>query len=94
MPQEALVGGAAVVASGRSDFGNQVNNVLVFPGIFRGIFDAGAREITEAMLLAAAHRLAGLIAEPVAEKILPGVFEPGVAETVAAAIRAEAAKTA
>lgn len=93
LPQEALEGGAAVVASGRSDFLNQVNNVLVFPGIFRGIFDAGAKEITQAMLLAAADRLAGLIPEPVAEKILPGVFEPGIADAIASAIREEAAKS-
>jgi malate dehydrogenase (oxaloacetate-decarboxylating) len=87
MPKEAKKGGAAIVATGRSDFPNQVNNVLVFPGIFRGIFDAGKTEITQKMLLSAAHALSDLVESPTAEKILPGVFDEGVSEVVAKAVK-------
>lgn len=90
MPEEAKAGGAAVIATGRSDYPNQVNNVLVFPGIFRGIFDAGGKEINERILLKAAEGLASLIPDPVAEKILPDVFDPRVCETVADAVRKSA----
>ena len=79
---------AAVVATGRSDFPNQINNVLAFPGIFRGALDAGAPRITEAMKLAAAHAIADLVEEPTADRIVPSVFQAGVAEAVAAAVRA------
>ncbi|HSO63609.1 MAG TPA: malic enzyme-like NAD(P)-binding protein, partial [Ornithinibacter sp.] len=78
---------AAIVATGRSDFPNQINNVLAFPGIFRGALDAGATRITEAMKLAAAEAIAGLVPEPTAEMIVPSVFQEGVAEAVAAAVR-------
>jgi malate dehydrogenase (oxaloacetate-decarboxylating) len=78
---------AAVVATGRSDFPNQINNVLAFPGIFRGALDAGATQITEAMKLAAAHAIADLVPEPTADCIVPSVFHDGVAEAVAAAVR-------
>ena len=78
---------AAVVATGRSDFPNQINNVLAFPGIFRGALDSGATRITEAMKLAAAHAIADLVpSRP--SSIVPWVFEEGVAEAVAAAVRA------
>ena len=86
MPDTAHEAGAFIVASGRSDFPNQINNVLVFPGIFRGALDNNVRKITTAMLLRAAENLAATIAEPTAEKILPNVFEVGVMETVASAI--------
>jgi malate dehydrogenase (oxaloacetate-decarboxylating) len=76
------------VATGRSDFPNQINNVLAFPGIFRGALDAGATRITEAMKLAAAHAIADLVDEPTADRIVPSVFQPGVADAVAAAVRA------
>ena len=79
---------AAIVATGRSDFPNQINNVLAFPGIFRGALDAGATRITEAMKLAAAQAIADLVPEPTAERIVPSVFQEGVAEAVAAAVRA------
>jgi malate dehydrogenase (oxaloacetate-decarboxylating) len=79
---------ATVVATGRSDFPNQINNVLAFPGIFRGALDSGAPRITEAMKLAAAHAIADLVDEPTAEQIVPSVFQEGVAEAVAAAVRA------
>jgi len=77
---------AAVVATGRSDFPNQINNVLAFPGIFRGALDSGATQITEAMKLAAAEAIAALVEEPTADEIVPSVFAPGVADTVAAAV--------
>ena len=77
---------AAVVATGRSDFPNQINNVLAFPGIFRGALDSGAPQITEAMKLAAASAIAGLVPEPTADEIVPSVFAPGVTEAVAAAV--------
>jgi malate dehydrogenase (oxaloacetate-decarboxylating) len=76
------------VATGRSDFPNQINNVLAFPGIFRGALDAGATQITEAMKLAAAHTIADLVEEPTVDCIVPSVFQEGVAEAVAAAVRA------
>jgi malate dehydrogenase (oxaloacetate-decarboxylating) len=78
---------AAVVATGRSDFPNQINNVLAFPGIFRGALDAGATQITEAMKLAAARAIADLVADPTADEIVPSVFQEGVAEAVADAVR-------
>lgn len=88
MPEEAFAAGAVVVATGRSDYPNQVNNVLIFPGIFRGALDVRAKDITEEMKLAAAHELAGIISDEElnAEYIIPGAFDPRVAATVAAAV--------
>jgi len=84
---------AAVVATGRSDFPNQINNVLAFPGFFRGMLDAGAHEITEAVMLAAAGAIADAVApeELNASYIVPSVFDPAVAPAVAAAV-ADAAR--
>jgi len=79
---------AEVIATGRSDFPNQINNVLAFPGLFRGAFDSGAPQITEAMKLAAARAIAGLVAEPTATEIVPSVFDERVAPAVAAAVAA------
>jgi malate dehydrogenase (oxaloacetate-decarboxylating) len=79
---------AEVVATGRSDFPNQINNVLAFPGLFRGAFDSGAAQITEAMKLAAARAIASLVAEPTAQEIVPSVFDERVASAVAAAVAA------
>ncbi|MEG2222446.1 MAG: malic enzyme-like NAD(P)-binding protein [Oscillospiraceae bacterium] len=92
-PDEAKAGGAAVVATGRSDFPNQINNVLAFPGIFRGTFDVRARDINEEMKLAAAAALAGLISadQLSADCIIPQAFDPRVGRTVAAAV-AQAAR--
>ena len=92
-PEEAAAGGAAVVATGRSDHPNQVNNVLAFPGIFRGAFDVRASEINEAMKLAAAQALAAMVPENElsARHILPQPFDPGVGEAVARAV-AQAAR--
>ena len=77
---------ARVVATGRSDFPNQINNVLAFPGIFRGALDSGATRITEAMKLAAAYTIAALVEHPTADEIVPSVFDPRVAPAVAAAV--------
>ena len=74
---------AAVVATGRSDYPNQINNVLAFPGIFRGLLDAQARDITDAMLLAASTAIADVVTEPNPSFIVPSVFDPAVAKAVA-----------
>ncbi len=83
----------AVVATGRSDVPNQINNVLAFPGVFRGLLDARARRCPAGMEEAAARALAGLVEEPCPDRILPGAFEPDVAPTVAAAVRTAALDT-
>lgn len=90
-PALAKEAGAAVVATGRSDFPNQINNVLAFPGIFRGALDAHAEEITDAMKLAAARALAELVSPDKlsADYVIPGAFEQGVADAVAKAVKAE-----
>lgn len=87
-PGDAKAGGAKVIATGRSDYPNQINNVLAFPGIFRGTFDVRARDINDAMKIAAARALAGLITEEElsAEYIIPKAFDPRVGQTVAAAV--------
>ena len=92
-PEDAKAAGAAVVSTGRSDYPNQINNVLVFPGVFRGAFDVRASDINEEMKIAAAEALAGLISEEElsAEYIIPAAFDPRVGKTVAAAV-AEAAR--
>lgn len=92
-PEEALAAGAAVVATGRSDYPNQVNNVLAFPGIFKGALSVRARNITKEMKIAAAEALAALVKKPTAEKIIPAAFDEGVAEAVAEAVRKEAIQT-
>ncbi len=93
MPEEAKAGGAAVIATGRSDFPNQINNVLAFPGIFRGTFDVRASDINEEMKMAAARALAELVFEEElsAEYIIPKAFDPRVGKAVAAAV-AQAAR--
>jgi malate dehydrogenase (oxaloacetate-decarboxylating) len=93
MPDKALAAGAAVVGTGRSDFPNQINNVLAFPGIFRGAFDVRASDINDAMKLSAADALASLVPEDKlsAEFILPYAFDPAVRPAVAQAV-AQAAR--
>ena len=93
MPEDARAGGAAVIATGRSDFPNQINNVLAFPGIFRGTFDVRASDINEEMKMAAAKALASLVSddELSADYIIPKAFDPRVGAAVAAAV-AEAAR--
>ncbi len=92
-PEDAKAGGAAVIATGRSDFPNQINNVLAFPGIFRGTFDVRASDITEGMKVAVAEALANLISdeELSAEYIIPAAFDERVGPAVAKAV-AEAAR--
>ena len=92
-PEDAKAGGARVIATGRSDFPNQINNVLAFPGIFRGTFDVRASDINEEMKMAAARALAGLISdEELSEDyIIPKAFDPRVGPAVAAAV-AQAAR--
>lgn len=87
MPDIARTAGAAVVATGRSDFPNQVNNALAFPGIFRGALDHGVRKITDDHKIAAAEALASLVDQPTAEEIIPSPFDPRVVSAVANVIR-------
>lgn len=93
-PDEARAAGAAVVATGRSDFPNQVNNVLAFPGVFRGALDARAPRITDGMKIAAAHALAACVPDPAPDRILPSPLDRGVAPAVAAAVREAALRVA
>ena len=87
-PDDAKAGGAAVVSTGRSDYPNQINNVLAFPGIFRGALDARASDINDAMKIAAAHALADLVGDDLsADYIIPAAFDPRVANAVAAAVK-------
>ena len=94
-PEDAKAGGAAVIATGRSDYPNQINNVLAFPGIFRGTFDVRASDINEEMKMAAAEALAGLISdeELSADYIIPAAFDKRVGPAVAAAVSAAARRT-
>ena len=86
-PDDARAGGAAVVATGRSDYPNQINNVLAFPGIFRGALDARASDINDAMKIAAAHALADLVGDDLsADYIIPAAFDPRVKDAVASAV--------
>lgn len=87
MPMDAKRAGAVVVATGRSDFPNQINNALVFPGIFRGALDKGVKHITDDMKLEAAKKIAGLIKKPASENIIPPVMTPGLVKVVASAIK-------
>ncbi|WP_458862609.1 NAD(P)-dependent malic enzyme [Acidaminobacterium chupaoyuni] len=94
-PEEALAGGARIIGTGRSDFPNQVNNVLVFPGIFRGALDAMASDINEEMKIAAAEAIASIV-EPenlCEDYVLPAAFDPRVGPQVAAAVAVAAAKS-
>lgn len=94
-PEDAKAGGARVVSTGRSDFPNQINNVLAFPGVFRGAFDVRASDINDEMKLAAARALAGLISDEELneEYIIPKAFDPRVGHTVARAVAEAAVKT-
>ena len=89
MPDLAKEAGAKVVGTGRSDFPNQVNNVVAFPGIFKGALEGRATQITEEMKLAAANAIAGLVPEEELSEnnILPEAFDPRVADTVSKAIK-------
>ena len=94
-PEDAKAGGAAVISTGRSDYPNQINNVLAFPGIFRGALDVRASDINDAMKIAAANALAGLISEEElsADYIIPAAFDPRVKDAVADAVKGAAYET-
>lgn len=87
MPAQAKEGGAKVIATGRSDFPNQINNALVFPGLFRGALDAGLTKVTDEMKIKAAYALASIIKKPTADKIIPDVFNKDVVKNIAKAIK-------
>ena len=95
MPDKALAAGAAVVGTGRSDFQNQINNVLAFPGIFRGALDVRASDINEQMKMAASRAIAGLVSDSElrADYILPKAFDPRVGSAVAASVAEAAVKS-
>ncbi|MEQ8155239.1 MAG: malic enzyme-like NAD(P)-binding protein, partial [Clostridiaceae bacterium] len=95
MPDEAKAAGARVIGTGRSDFPNQVNNVLVFPGLFRGALDVRSKEINLEMKLAAAYAIADYIGEKDLneENVIPSALDKGVAAVVAEAIRIAAKET-
>ena len=95
MPEDAKAAGAAVIATGRSDYPNQINNVLAFPGVFKGAFKVRASDINEEMKLAAAHALAELVSdkELSAEYIMPAAFDPRISDAVAKAVADAARKT-
>ena len=83
MPQDAHDAGAGIVATGRSDFPNQINNVLAFPGLFRGALNARTHNFSYKMYVAAAYGIANCVDKPTAEEIIPSAFDKRVAENVA-----------
>ena len=87
LPAEAKKGGARVIATGRSDYPNQINNVLVFPGIFKGALEARSSKITDEMKIAAAVSIARLVKKPDPEHIIPRVFDKNIAKVVASAVK-------
>jgi malate dehydrogenase (oxaloacetate-decarboxylating) len=87
MPEEAKKGGAAVVATGRSDFPNQINNALVFPGLFRGLLDNNISTVTPEIKMAVAEILASLIEEPTSENIIPSIFDPKLVQQISASLK-------
>ncbi|MEI9913948.1 MAG: NAD-dependent malic enzyme [Candidatus Saccharibacteria bacterium] len=86
MPDVALKAGAAIIATGRSDFPNQINNVLAFPGIFRGALDNGIKKITEKHKVAAAEALAAIVKNPTADQIIPSPFDKNIVPAIAKVI--------
>jgi len=86
-PEDAYLAGATVVATGRSDYPNQVNNSLVFPGIFRGALDKGVNAITDDMKLAAAKKIASLVKKPTTKEVIPGVMTKDLVKKVASVIK-------
>lgn len=86
-PEDAKLAGAVVIATGRSDYANQVNNSLAFPGIFRGALDKGVTKITDDMKLAAAKKISSLVKKPTAVEIIPSVMTPGLVKAVASVIK-------
>jgi malate dehydrogenase (oxaloacetate-decarboxylating) len=93
MPEDAKKAGAFIIATGRSDYPNQINNVLAFPGVFRGTLDVRASTINEEMKFAAAYALASMVPNPTVDKIIPSPFDKDVAKNVASAVSNAAIKT-
>lgn len=87
MPEDAKLAGAMVIATGRSDYPNQINNSLAFPGVFKGALDKGVKNITDDMKLAVAKKLAGLIKKPTADMVIPPIMTPGLVKAVASVIK-------
>jgi len=87
MPDAAKGAGAFIVATGRSDFSNQINNALVFPGIFRGALDNGVKRITDKMKIKAAEKLASIVKRPTPNKIIPPIFDKRVVKAIASVIK-------
>lgn len=87
MPLEAKRGGAVVIATGRSDFENQINNALVFPGLFRGLLDHRIKKVTPQIKVAVAEAIASLVKNPTAENIIPSIFDPRLVPSISAAIK-------
>ena len=88
MPDEAAEAGAAIIATGRSDFPNQINNALGFPGMFRGLLDGGISNVEDAHKIAAAQAIADFVTDPSPDRIVPSIFEEGLAQKVADAVQA------
>ena len=86
-PEDAIAGGAKVVATGRSDYPNQINNVLVFPGMFKGAIETSTNYVTDEIKLKAADALAAIVANPTSDNIIPGVFDVGVVGAIVGAFR-------
>jgi malate dehydrogenase (oxaloacetate-decarboxylating) len=87
LPDIAKAAGAAVVATGRSDFPNQLNNALVYPGLFRGMLTKRVNKVTDATKIAAAKALAGFVKKPTADRIVPTIFDKGLHEAMAKSVR-------
>lgn len=87
MPAEAKKGGARVIATGRSDFPNQINNALVFPGLFRGLLDNNVKIVTPKIKIAVAKAIAGMVKSPTASNFIPSIFDPRLVETVSEAVK-------
>ncbi len=87
MPDEARKGGAKVIATGRSDFPNQINNALVFPGLFRGLLDNGIQKVTMDIKVAVSEAIAKMVENPTAEKIIPSIFDKGLVPTIANSLK-------
>lgn len=87
LPEVATAAGVTVLATGRSDFANQVNNALCYPGLFRGMLDGDVKQVTDEIKIRAATAIAGFVSVPTAERVIPSIFDPGLAEAVAQSVK-------
>ena len=87
MPHQAREAGASIIATGRTDFNNQINNALVFPGVFRGLLDDRIKQITEQTKINIAQCLAALVKKPTPDKIIPNVFEKNIVKKIAQSVK-------